>query len=109
MFESEIKEIVGKNQEEITKSVIDSLKSRLKENVVWGAEEALRVEVKSFVESHIVPALKQELLENKDALVALFKQSAVDIAAAVSKELQERIVKNLAGYGGRDALKKLID
>ena len=109
MFESEIKEIIGKNQEEITKGVINSLKENLKERVVWGAEEALRTEVKSFVETHIVPALRQELIENKDALVAVFKQSAVDIATAISKEMQEKIVKNLGGYGGREALKKLLD
>lgn len=109
MFESEIKEIIGKNQEEITKGVINSLKENLKERVVWGAEEALRTEVKSFVETHIVPALRQELIENKDALVAVFKQSAVGIATAISKEMQEKIVKNLGGYGGREALKKLLD
>lgn len=109
MFESEIKDIVGKNQDEITKSVINSLKDRLKEHVVWGAEEALREEVKDFVGKHILPALRKELLENKEALVSMFKQSAVDISSAISKELQERIVKNLGGYSGREALKKLID
>lgn len=95
MFEAEIKEILDSKKDELTADVMKGLKERITNSIVWKAEDVLQKEVTEFVTNHIMPEVRKELLENKEALTGLFLSTAKDIAVDISLSITKKIGESL--------------
>lgn len=95
MFEAEIKEILESKKDELTADVIKGLKEKITNSIVWKAEDVLQKEVTDFVTAEIMPAVRKELLENKEALTSLFVSTAKDIAVSISISISKKISESL--------------
>ena len=95
MFEAEIKALMDEKKDKISDMVMKDLEQALKERVIWGAEEVLKEEVKTFITTEIVPELRKRLLENREAMINLFHETSKEIAVDIAIAMQKSVQKNL--------------
>ena len=106
MFEAEIKEILDKKKDQLTTEVINGLKDSIKNSIVWKAEGVLTEEVEKFVKEHILPSVRKELMDSKEAYITLFNNTAKDVAVTIASKMAEKIS---AGLNDSWKTKKLIE
>ncbi len=107
--EEEIKNALAKSKQSIINAVVEHLKERLIHDIKYASNDAVEKEIKSFIDTEIVPETRKNLQENKAVILQQLNQAAVTIGAEVAKTLVSKAVTNMTGYRGTEILKKLVE
>ncbi len=103
-----IKKALEDSQEEIRKTVVEKLKQDLINSYYWSLKDNIGKVVKEFFEEELADDIKKELMNNKELFLKEINAGIVESASAFAKKMVEVSETNLAGYAGKDIVKKLF-
>lgn len=110
MNEDFYKEILEENKEAVKQKVTEAMFASIENKFKWELPEAVSKEVNSFIKEEIAPAVRESLLEDKDAIIKTATEAVSLIPAEVAKALQEHLAKTLTdSYKLRGVTKALFD
>lgn len=89
------KEVLEENKDAVKRAVKEAMLESVKQKFGWGLPDALKKTVDEFLKEEILPAIRADLLENKDAIVAAATDAVRGAPAEIGKALQEHLAKNL--------------
>lgn len=89
------KEILEENKDAVRQKVKEAMLESVAKEFQWELPKVVREAVNEFVQEEIVPAVRAELLENKDAMVQAATDMIAGVPAEIGKAMQEQLAKTL--------------
>lgn len=88
------KEVLEENKEAVKQKVKEAMLDAVTRKFSWEVPEQINSIVSEFITEEIAPALRDELMENKNAIVESATTIVSGIPAELGKALQEHLAKN---------------
>lgn len=89
-------DILESNKDAVRAAVRDTMLESVKRQFEWEVPDAVKKAVTEFVSEEILPAIKAELLANKDVFVDAATELVRVAPVEIAKAMQEQVAKNLA-------------
>ncbi len=103
------RDILESNKDMVRDGVRDALMDSIKRQFQWELPKAVKVTVKEFMEQEVVPAIRAELLANKEQFVEAATEIARAAPAEIAKAMQAKIAENLThSWTLREVVTKLV-
>jgi len=99
-------EVLESNREQVRAAVRDAMLDGVKRQFQWELPEAVKREVQAFITEDIIPAIRADLIANKETFVTAATQMASAAPAEIAKAMQEHMAKNLTNSW---TLRKVVD
>lgn len=89
------KEVLEENKDAVKRKVREAMLEGIERQFSWELPQAVKNEVSKFVEEEIVPSVRADLMENKDAMVNAATEIVASVPAELAKAMQEQLAKTL--------------
>lgn len=99
-------DILEENKAAVKQAVKDAMLNSITQKFQWELPQALQEAVNEFIKDEIIPEVRKELLENKDAMVAMATDLIKAVPAEIGKAMQEKVAENLSSSY---TLKNMVD
>ncbi len=89
------KEVLEQNKDAVKQKVVEAMMQGIQQKLSWELPETIKKEVDAFITAEVLPAVKAELMKNKDVFVNSATTFVNGIPAEVGKAMQQQVAKNL--------------
>lgn len=96
MNTEELTKYLEENKDQVKKAVLEKVIDSLTRQVEWDLPKLLQEDFHAFYETEIRPAVKQQLADNKEAVMQIVIKSCVDAAGSVATSMAEKIKKTMS-------------
>lgn len=88
-------EVLESNKSAVRKAVTDAMMDGIKRKFEWELPATVNKEVSRFVEEEIVPAIRADLLAQKDEIISAATAMIKGVPEEIAKAMQERLAVSL--------------